>query len=43
MLEREIIFPPALIGRIVQFLFQMNIPVLVISELILSPLVSHFE
>ena len=33
--------PPTLMGRIVQFLFQVNMTILVLSALMLSPLVSH--
>ena len=35
------VLPPTLMGRIVQFLFQVNMTILVLSALMLSPLVSH--
>ena len=35
------VLSPTLIGHIVQFLFQVNMSILVFSALMLSPLVSH--
>ena len=41
VLDRAMVLPPTLMGRIVQFLFQVNMTILVLSALMLSPLVSH--
>ena len=41
VLDRAMVLPPTLIERIVQFLFQVNMTILVFSALMLSPLVSH--